>query len=178
MGCERQSAAPPAQSAAPTPAPAATPAAPATATPKLAPEGYLLEAQPRLPTLKLWIGPKEMVAEMALTLVQIRTGMMHRTEMAENDGMLFVFPQPMKVGFYMRNTKIPLSCAYISAEGEILEIHDLVPLDETAVEAKTDKIQYVLETNKGWFERNGIGVGTIIRSEHGALSETFVRRPR
>lgn len=136
----------------------------------------MLEAQPRLPTLKLWIGPKEMQAELALTLVQIRTGMMHRTEMAENDGMLFVFPQPMKVGFYMRNTKIPLSCAYINAEGEIMELHDLVPLDETPVEAKTDNIQYVLETNKGWFERNGIGVGTVITTERGTFAETFFRR--
>src|SRR5436190_7641897 len=107
---------------------------------------YLDRAQPKLPTIKLWIGPHEMAAEMALTQTQVATGMMYRKEMGENDGMIFVFPRPHQTAFYMRNTQVPLSAAYIDTEGTILELHDLKPLDETPIEAGTDKIQYVLET--------------------------------
>ncbi|MEO8429286.1 MAG: DUF192 domain-containing protein, partial [Verrucomicrobiota bacterium] len=78
--------------------------------------------------------------------------------------------------FYMRNTIIPLSCAYIDSEGEILEIRELKPLDETAVEAASENVRYVLETKQGWFDRNKIGVGTLVRAHAGSLAETFFAR--
>ena len=134
---------------------------------------YLDHAQPKLPTMKLWIGAQEMNAELALTHTQVSTGMMYRKEMGENEGMLFVFGRPHRASFYMRNTLIPLSAAYIDSEGTILEIHDLKPLDETPVEASSDKVQYVLETPQGWFKRNNIAVGTVIRTERGSLHDTF-----
>jgi len=137
---------------------------------------YLDHALPKLPTLKLWIGAKEMEAELALDHTQIATGMMYRKEMGENAGMLFVFGRPVQVAFYMRNTIIPLSAAYIDTEGVILEIHDLKPLDETPIEASSDKVQFVLETPQGWFKRNNIDVGALIRSEYGSLQEVFSRR--
>jgi uncharacterized protein len=138
--------------------------------------GHLNQAQPKLRTMKLWLGPKEIAAELAITPVQIFTGMMFRKEMGENDGMLFVFSQPQRVAFYMKNTYIPLSCAYIDTEGVIAEIHDLEPLNENPVSAKTDNIQFVLEVKRGWFERNGIAAGTVVRTEHGSLPETFMKR--
>ena len=76
----------------------------------------------------------------------------------------------------MRNTVIPLSAAYIDPEGTILELHDLKPLEETPVEAGSDNIQFVLETPQGWFKKNNIGVGTVIRTERGSLQETFFRK--
>lgn len=145
---------------------------PATNPPHL----YLDHAQPKLPTIKLWLGAQEMVAEMALTQTQVATGMMYRKEMGENDGMLFVFPRPHRTAFYMRNTVVPLSAAYIDPEGTILEIHDLKPLEETPVEAGYDNIQFVLETPQGWFKKNNIGVGTVIRTERGSLHDTFFKR--
>ena len=145
---------------------------PATNPPHL----YLDHAQPRLPTIKLWLGAQEMDAEMALTQTQIYTGMMYRKEMGTNDGMLFVFPRPDRKAFYMRNTVIPLSAAYIDPEGTILEVHDLKPLEETPVEAGSDNIQFVLETPQGWFKKNNIGVGTLVRTERGSLRETFFRK--
>src|SRR5690606_5350365 len=81
------------------------------------------KAQPKLPTTKLFVGTNEIVAEIASTRDQISTGMMWRTNMAEVEGMLFVFGGPTKVSFYMRNTVLPLSCAYIDPEGVILELH-------------------------------------------------------
>lgn len=126
--------------------------------------------------MKLWLGAQEMVTEVASTLTEISTGMMFRKEMAENEAMIFVFGAPHRAAFYMRNTSLPLSCAYIDSEGVVLEIHDLKPLDETPITAGSENVRYVLETKQGWFERNKVAVGTVIRSESGALNETFFRR--
>jgi len=137
---------------------------------------YLDHPQPRLPTIKLWLGSQELVAEVARTQTEVATGMMFRKEMNENEAMLFVFAQPYQASFYMRNTLIPLSCAYIDTEGQILEIHDLKPRDETPVEAASANVRYVLETKQGWFDRNKIGVGTLVRTEAGSLTEAFFGR--
>ena len=157
MGCENSTVIPP-----PAPAAAANTAAG--------------QPQPKLPTLKIWLGPHEMTAELAITPEQKQRGMMFRTNMAEMEGMLFVFPGPHQASFWMKNTVLPLSAAYIDPEGVIMEIRELKRLDETGVTAVSDNIQYVLETNRGWFERNRVGVGTVIRTERGSLRETFFRR--
>ncbi|HEX7859819.1 MAG TPA: DUF192 domain-containing protein [Verrucomicrobiae bacterium] len=132
--------------------------------------------QPKLPVLKLWVGTNEVAAEIASTLDQIRTGMMFRTNMAEMEGMLFVFPQPQQVAFYMKNTLVPLTCAYIDPDGNILEIYDMKPLDETSLPSKSQEIQYVLEMKQGWFERHGIKPGVAISTERGTFPQTFRRR--
>lgn len=139
---------------------------------------HLDKALPKLTTAKLWLGPKEITAELAITPQEVATGMMFRREMGENDGMLFIFAQPSRYAFYMKNTYIPLSCAYIDPEGTILEIHDLEPLNEVPVEAKTDKVQFVLEMKRGWFERNQVKTGMIVRTERGSLQESFFKRKR
>ncbi|MBI3418346.1 MAG: DUF192 domain-containing protein [Verrucomicrobia bacterium] len=137
---------------------------------------YLDHAQPKLQTVKLWLGAQELVTEGATTMTEISTGMMFRKEMAENEAMIFVFGVPHRAAFYMRNTTLPLSCAYIDSEGVILEIHDMKPLDETAITAVSENVRYVLEVNQGWFERNKVAVGTVVRSEFGSLQQTFFRR--
>src|SRR6266478_3694950 len=101
--------------------PAAAPTAPIT------PAGLPTAAQPKLQTMKVWLGSEEMVCELALTGIQQQTGMMFRTNMAENAGMLFVFGGPYRASFWMMNTVLPLSAAYIDPDGVILEIHDLQP---------------------------------------------------
>jgi uncharacterized protein len=131
------------------------------------------QAQPKLQTTKLWIGPEEMITELALTPEQEQTGMMFRTNMAENEGMLFVFPWPHQTSFWMKNCSLPLSAAYIDPEGTILEIHKLEPFNTNAVVATSDRIQYVLETPQGWFDRHHIGTGTVIRTEVGTLKQSF-----
>jgi len=131
------------------------------------------KVQPKLPTIKFWIGSQELVTEIASTEPQIRTGMMFRESMAENEAMIFVFARPDNRSFWMKNVSLPLSCAYIDPDGVILEIHDMKPQDETPIEAKSDRIQYVLETKQGWFERNRVTVGMVVRTERGSLTETF-----
>src|SRR5258708_4123434 len=102
VGCSRPSPTAPSSAAVTQPAPTGRP-------------------QPKLAVIKLWLGPKEVLAEQALAHDQIETGMMFRKEMGEDEGMLFVFGRPIKATFWMRNTLLPLSCAYIDSTGIVLE---------------------------------------------------------
>lgn len=87
-----------------------------------------------------------------------RTGLMNRKSMPEDAGMLFIFESDQKLSFWMKNTLIPLSIAYISAEGEIMEIYDMKPESLRPVES-INSVRYALEMNQGWFSRKGIDVG-------------------
>lgn len=136
------------------------------------------QAQGKLQTLKLWIGPEELVTEIAATEKEVMTGMMHRTSMEENEGMLFVFGYPHQAAFWMKNTVLPLSCAYIDPDGLVLETHDMKPLDETPITAATNRVQYVLEVKQGWFDRHNIKPGALVRTERGSLQQTFFNRGR
>ena len=133
------------------------------------------QAQPKLPAVKLFVGTNEITAEIASTPIQIQTGMMWRTNLGEMEGMLFVFPRPQPVSFYMRNTLVPLTCAYIDPEGVILELHDMKPLDETSIPSASDQVQYVLEMNQGWFARHGVKPGMQFATPHGTFRQTFLR---
>jgi uncharacterized membrane protein (UPF0127 family) len=132
-------------------------------------------AQPKLQTMKLWLGAEEMVAELALTGVQQQTGMMFRTNLAENAGMLFVLPAPQRASFWMMNCPLPLSAAYIDPEGVILEVHDLQPQNTNSVVASSERVQFVLETSQGWFGRHNVTTGMVVRTERGTLRDTFLR---
>jgi uncharacterized membrane protein (UPF0127 family) len=132
-----------------------------------------IQAQPKLPTLRLWIGAQELVTEIARTPAEQERGMMLRKQMGENEGMLFIFPEAKRAAFWMKNTTVPLTAAYIGSDGVVLELHDLKPLDETPAQASTDKVRYVLEVPQGWFARHKLGVGAMIRTERGSLGGTF-----
>jgi uncharacterized membrane protein (UPF0127 family) len=140
--------------------------------------GHLLHAQPKLPTVKVWLGREEMIAEIAVAPVEIATGMMYRTNMPENAAMLFVFSDA-NIGpknFYMRNCVVPLSAAYITPDGTIAEIIDLQPGDERGVQSQASNLQFVLEVPQGWFDRHNVKTGAVVRTEHGSLLETFSRQ--
>lgn len=165
VGCQKPA------SSEPAPPPKSPPTSTNAAQPSIV--AGIVKAQPKLQTMKLYVGPEVVTAEVAMNQIQIATGMMFRTAMAENEGMLFVFSQPHRTSFYMKNTKLPLNVAYLDSEGTILELHELKPLDETPVEAKTDRVQFVLEMNKGWFARHNVSVGSIITCEAGKLKDAF-----
>ncbi len=131
------------------------------------------EAQPRLPIIRLFIGAAEIETEQAIRPEHRERGMMFRKTMGENEAMIFVFQQPQRLGFWMKNTTVPLSAAYIDSAGKVLEIHDLKPLDENPAQSISDRIQYVLEVPQGWFERRQIKPGALIRTERGTLQETY-----
>jgi len=134
------------------------------------------QAQPKLQTMKFYLGAETIDAELALTPRQEQTGMMYRSNIQETDSMLFVLPYPQQASFWMKHCPESISAAYIKTDGTIAEIHHFEHDDTNAVLSATDDIQFVLETKEGWFTRHNIGVGTLIRSEKGSLPETFLRR--
>ncbi len=139
------------------------------------PEAPITEAQPKLPTLKLLIGNPsiEVTAEMAISQQQIATGLMHRKSLGQDEGMLFIFGEPGKRAFYMRNTIVPLTVAYLGSSGKIIELHDLELKNETPVESQSELVRFVLEMPRGWFRKNGVSHAWKVRAAKGALLEVF-----
>jgi hypothetical protein len=135
------------------------------------------QAQPKLPTMKIYLGAETLDAELALTQPEQETGLMFRTNITDETAMLFTLPQPIVApnGFWMTNCPISLSAAYIGPDGTIEEIHHLEKNDNVPVVATNNNIIFVLEVNDGWFARHNIGVGTVIRTEKGSLAETFLQ---
>lgn len=135
--------------------------------------GHLLHALPKLPTIKLFIGEHEVVAEIARAPVELATGMMFRTNLSDTEGMLFVFTSPGPKNFYARNCLIPLSIAFIAPDGTVLQTADLKPADERGVQSWSSNVQFVLEVRQGWFDQRGIHPGAIVTTEKGPLLKTF-----
>ncbi|HTA94962.1 MAG TPA: DUF192 domain-containing protein [Verrucomicrobiae bacterium] len=134
------------------------------------------QAQPKLPTMKIYLGAETLDAELALTEKEEMTGMMFRTNIQDADSMLFVLPQAQRAAFWMTNCPESISAAYIGTDGAIEEIHHLEKNDSIPVVATNDNIQFVLETSEGWFTRHNVSTGMVIRTEKGPLAETFFRR--
>jgi uncharacterized membrane protein (UPF0127 family) len=103
----------------------------------------------------------EVEVEIADDYAERQRGLMERTELAENAGMLFVFDREQQLSFWMRNTLIPLSIAYIDAEEQIIDIQDMQPLDETS-HPSAEPAMYALEVNQGFFDEHGVGVGNEV----------------
>jgi uncharacterized protein len=131
------------------------------------------EAQPRLPTIKLWVGPAEITAEIAAKPKEIMTGMMFRTNVVEDEGMLFLLGRPQQASFWMKNCPQPLSCAYIDPQGVILEIRDMEPNNTNSIVASSDNVMFVLETARDWFQRHGVRTNMVIQTERGPLVQSF-----
>ena len=143
-----------------------------------APEA-ITQAQPKLPSTQLLVGPKDLnvTAEVADTLTERRAGLMFRESLGKDEGMVFVFPSPQRVDFYMRNTTVKLSVAYIGSTGRIIELHDLKPLNETPVYSQGRSIQFVLEMSRGWFKENGVRIGHRVKTAKGELDEVLLPVP-
>ena len=144
------------------------------------PTGFLNDGRPQagLQRIKLYVGPEILNTELALTTEAIQKGMMWRTNVPENEAMLFVFARAHQTAFWMKNVPMDIDVAYVDPEGAILEIHRLERQNTNPVGAKTDRVQFALETAEGWFKRHGISTGVVIRTEHGSLGETFFPRRR
>ncbi len=111
------------------------------------------------PLKKILVGKTPLWVELAETLEKQERGLMFRRSMPENEGMLFVYKEPIEMSFWMRNTFIPLDIAFIGADGVILNIHQARPLDESVLYRSAGSAKYVIETNQGWFARHGLGPG-------------------
>jgi uncharacterized membrane protein (UPF0127 family) len=128
---------------------------------KLFSTGSVIYPQSKLPMIKLIVGRSPVLAEVAQTPKEMSAGLMGRSSLPPGTAMLFVFREPSGLGFWMKNTTVPLSIAFIDPGGLIQEIYDLEPLDESIIKSSSQKLLYALEVPRGWFEKNNItkGVG-------------------
>ena len=119
---------------------------------------FAQEPQMNLPRVKLNAGMHVIDAQVAASTDQRMTGLMHRKEMPQHEGMLFVFDAPAQQCFWMKNTLLPLSVAFVGDDGTIVNIDEMQPqtLDS---HCSTKPVRYVLEMNKGWFAKRGIKAG-------------------
>jgi uncharacterized membrane protein (UPF0127 family) len=126
----------------------------------------LLQGAPKpqldLPKASLLIGTNSLSAQIAADDASRELGLMSRTNLGSDEAMVFVFPQPRPVSFWMKNTPTPLSIAYVGTSGRIFEIHDMKPFDQTPIPSASTAIVYAIEVPQGWFLKHGVMAGEIV----------------
>ena len=116
----------------------------------------------KLPTVPLQIGLYIVQAEIAADNESRSRGLMYRTEMENNQGMLFIFERLGVQCFWMKNTLLPLTAAFLNDQGKIVNMSDMSPQTETPHCSK-EPVRYVLEMNQGWFAARGIKEGAVVK---------------
>lgn len=117
--------------------------------------------QQGLPIIPLTAGIHSIQAEVASTDHTRRQGLMQRSKLPRNHGMLFVFDAPERQCFWMRNTPLPLSIAFLADDGGVVNTADMTPLSDEAHCSK-QPVRYALEMEQGWFAAHGFGEGSKI----------------
>lgn len=115
----------------------------------------------QLATIELSAGMHRIEAEVAATPAQRQIGLMNRPTMPPNHGMLFIFEGPGMHCFWMRNTLLPLSIAFVRDDGQIVNIADMQPQNDTS-HCPREPVRYALEMNQGWFAKRGFKAGDRI----------------
>jgi len=105
------------------------------------------------------IGGKAVRVQVAATEAEKARGLMGRTNLGENDAMLFLFEQPQRMSFWMRNTPSPLDIGYLRADGTLGEVYPMYPYDETPVRSVAEDYSLAIEFAQGWFAKNGVAPG-------------------
>ena len=114
--------------------------------------------QLQLPRIQLQAGMHQIQAQVAATPDQRSVGLMHRAEMPQAEGMLFAFEQVTQQCFWMKNTLLPLTAAFIADDGTIVNLADMKP-QTTDAHCSEQPVRWVLEMNQGWFAKRGIKAG-------------------
>ena len=114
--------------------------------------------QLNLPRIKIGAGMHLIDTQLATTPQQRATGLMFRKEMPASEGMLFIFEQASEQCFWMKNTVMPLTAAFVADDGTLVNLVDMKPLT-TESHCSAKPVRYVLEMNQGWFARKGIKAG-------------------
>lgn len=103
-------------------------------------------------------------AQLALSPREREIGLMHRKDMPAQEGMLFVFEQPATQCFWMRNTLLPLTAAFVADDGTIVNLADMKPMTENS-HCSEKPVRYVLEMNQGWFAKRGLKAGARLTGQ-------------
>jgi len=112
-----------------------------------------------LQRVELTAGMYRIDTQVALSPQERETGLMFRKEMPQQEGMLFVFEQPATQCFWMKNTLLPLTAAFVADDGTIVNLADMKPQTEDS-HCSAKPVRYVLEMNQGWFAKRGFKAGT------------------
>lgn len=122
------------------------------------------QPQLNLPRIELRAGMYRIDTQVAARFHERQTGLMHRTSMPSHEGMLFVFEQPGVQCFWMKNTLIPLTAAFVADDGTIVNLADMQPLDERS-HCSAKPVRFVLEMNQGWFQSKNIRAGAKLTGQ-------------
>src|SRR3954469_8561380 len=122
------------------------------------------DGQAKLPVVRINAGIHNIQAEVAQTPDQREIGLMYRKTMGTSEGMLFAFEEPGKQCFWMKNTLLPLSAAFIADDGTIVNIEDMKPLTLDG-HCSAKPVRFVLEMNQGWFAKRGIKAGEKLQGQ-------------
>ena len=117
------------------------------------------QPQMNLPRIEITAGMHRIEAQVAASPQERQTGLMHRKEMPAHEGMLFVFEQPATQCFWMKNTLLPLTAAFVADDGTIVNLADMKPQTEDS-HCSAKPVRYVLEMNQGWFAKKNIKAGS------------------
>jgi uncharacterized protein len=121
----------------------------------IAQEGPQLSLQ----RIKISAGMHQIDTQLALTPIERQIGLMNRPTMPTHEGMLFVFEEPTKQCFWMKNTLLALTAAFIADDGTIVNLEDMKP-QTLEPHCSKKEVRYVLEMNQGWFVKRGIKAGS------------------
>ncbi len=105
------------------------------------------------------VGAAEVKVQLAITLQERRTGLMHREGLGADKGMIFISEVPEQQSFYMKNVSFPLEIGFFSPEGVLREIHTMYPQSRETTYSHSDNLQFALEVNVGWFKDNDVSIG-------------------
>lgn len=122
------------------------------------------DAPQQLRSIPLTAGMHVIQAEVAVSPEQRAIGLMYRKTMPTNNGMLFVFDAPQPQCFWMKNTLLPLSIAFIAEDGSVVNIADMQPMTETS-HCSDKPVRFALEMNQGWFAKRGIKAGVKLKGQ-------------
>ena len=107
----------------------------------------------------LTVGGRELRVQVVVTLAEMQRGLMGRRDLGADEGMVFVYPVPQRMSFWMKNTPTPLDIGFFKADGKLGEVYPLYPYDETAVSSVGMDYTLALEVNQGWFAKQGLKPG-------------------
>jgi uncharacterized membrane protein (UPF0127 family) len=122
------------------------------------------QPQMNLPRTTLSAGMHRIDAQVAQTVEQRAAGLMFRKEMPQHEGMLFIFEQPSVQCFWMKNTLLPLTAAFVADDGTVVNLADMKP-QTTDSHCSAKPVRFVLEMNQGWFAKKGIKPGFALTGE-------------
>ncbi|UCD79542.1 MAG: DUF192 domain-containing protein, partial [Desulfobacterales bacterium] len=127
--------------------------------------GEALACPLELPAATISIKGHSLTVELAATPTARACGLAHRNELPPTHGMLFIFPDVRPATFWMKDTRIPLSIAFVDESGKIINIRNMAPMQTDVQYHSAGPAKYALEVNQGWFKKNGIEAGDHVVME-------------